>query len=157
MKNYVIKIIQLAVFILAASCLPQEKTTQCGSGEAYNATQRRCVTTQASSSDSISISSVTPTSSYAVSAANPSVTHSIIVSDPFALGYSIKWNLRQPNGSTLLVGTGLSYTFVHNAFSAGSYILETQLLDSAGSKVLDTRSWTINLITETTITLSSLF
>lgn len=155
MKSYLGKIIQLTIFVLLAACLPQEKTTQCSAGQAYNATQRRCVTTQANSSESISISSVSPTSSYAISNSDPSITHSIIVNDPFSLGYSIKWNLKQPNGSTLLVGTGLSYTFVQSAFGTGSYILEAQLLDSAGSKVLDTRSWTINLTSQATPSISA--
>lgn len=155
MKSYLGKIIHLLIFVLLAACLPQEKTTQCTEGQAYNATERRCVTTQANSSESISINSVSPTSSYALSLNSPAVTHSIIVNDPFSLGYSIKWNVKQPNGSTFTVGTGLSYTFIQAGRPAGSYILEAQVLDASGGKVLDTRSWTINLTTDAIPTISS--
>lgn len=155
MKKYLINTFMLVVLFTVASCLPQEKTTQCGEGEAFNPTQRRCVATLADSTDSISISNVGPTSSYAISLSDGSRTHSVSVSDPFNIGYAIKWLVTQPNGTTTLVGTGSSFTFVHTAYPTGSYVLEVQLLTTNGTTVLDTRSWTVNVIAETKPTLAA--
>ncbi|MBD65581.1 MAG: hypothetical protein CME62_10260 [Halobacteriovoraceae bacterium] len=149
MKITLIKILHLVLLLLlVVGCLPQEKTTQCGSGEAYNATQRKCVDTLDNDSNSISIASMTPTSSYAISAADVSKSHSVTVSDPFNLGYSIKWYLTSNSGVQTLVSTGLTYTLIHSALSEGSYILEVQLSDSTGTTMVDSRSWTVNVIGE---------
>lgn len=145
MKN--ITIIYLLMGFIFASCLPQEKTTQCASNEAYNATSRSCVATLGANGSTVNISNVTPASSYAISTNDTAKTHSITVSDNYNNGYTVKWNLTQPNGSVVLLGTGLSLTFNHSSYPSGSYIIEVQLLDSSGVKVFDTRSWTVNITT----------
>jgi hypothetical protein len=153
MKKSIIGIYLLLAFIFA-SCLPQEKTTQCASNEAYNATTRSCVATLGASSSTINISNVTPSASYAINNADTSKTHTITVFDPYNNGYSVQWKLTQPNGSIILQGTGLSLTFNHKGYPSGSYILEVQLFDSAGATLFDSRSWTVNIITDEIPTLT---
>lgn len=150
-------IMTLMIFALGvlSSCLPQEKTTQCGKDQAFNATQRRCIATITKSTDSISIANVTPASSYSVSLSDPSRTHAVTVSDPFNIGYSLKWNITYPSGSTLLVATGSTYTFNHSSFATGSYVLEVQVFNTAGTEILDSRSWTVNILSQTVPSISS--
>lgn len=131
-----------------ASCLPQEKTTQCSSGEAFDASQRKCISTL--SSTTATISSITPSTSYTISTSDTSRSHAITVSDPTGSGYSVKWIVVDPNGNTTLLGTGLSLTFNHTSFTPGVYILEVQILDTGGSTVSDSRSWSVNIIDKQT-------
>ncbi len=140
--------IYLVVVMLMASCLPQEKTTQCGANEAFDAGKRACVAT--ASTASVKISSVTPSNSYTISTGDTSKTHAVSVSDPYGAGFQLKWNLTQPSGSVILLGTSSSLTFNHTAFVAGSYIIEVQLLSASGTIVYDSRSWTVNVTTDTT-------
>lgn len=135
--------------LLFISCLPQEKTTQCKSNEAYDSTQRRCVATLGANGQTVSISNVTPTTSYTISFSDASITHSVTISDPYSFGYQVRWYITKPSGATNLIGTGLALTFNHTAESTGSYILEAQVLDSNGTQIFDTRSWSINVIQET--------
>ncbi len=143
-------VIYLIITALLASCLPQEKTTQCAQNEAFDATQRKCVATLGANSTTVTIANITPASSYSISTSDPSKTHTVTVSDPFNNGYQIRWNLTLPNGSTTLLGTGLSMTFNHTSFAAGTYIMEVLLLSSDGSTVFNSRSWSINVITDIT-------
>jgi len=151
-----IKFIYMILFVLFVSCLPQEKTTQCGSNEAFDATKRKCVATLGAGKSTVSIANITPSSSYAISKSDPSKTHAVTVSDPYSAGYQIRWNLTQPNGTVLLLGTGTSITFNHISFAAGTYILEIQLLSSTGSEVYDSRSWTVSVTTDTTPTVTGI-
>lgn len=153
MKN--LKFVYLFLVFLLASCLPQEKTTQCDSNEAYNASKRKCVATLGANSSTVNITNITPAGSYAISTGDPSKTHAVTVSDPYNNGFQIKWVLTLPDGNTSLLGTGLSLTFNHSTFSQGSYILEVQLLNANGTEVFDSRSWTVNVITESTPTISA--
>ena len=132
------------IFILA-SCLPQEKVTQCGDNEAYNATSRSCVATLGATSTTVRISSVSPSASYTATPSDSARTHLVTVSDAYNNGYSIVWQLTQPNGTVTTVGTGSSLTFNHSTYSAGTYILEVQLYDTSGITIFDTRSWTVNI------------
>jgi hypothetical protein len=141
-------IIYVFFVLLLASCLPQEKTTQCDGNEAYDANKRKCVSTAAVDGSAVVIKNITPSSSYTISTSDPSKTHTVTVSDPYNSGFQIKWILTDSNGNTSLLGTGINLTFNHTAFSAGNYILEVQLRDYDGSKVLDSRSWTVNIITQ---------
>ena len=152
-KINVTTLLLLALGVLS-SCLPQEKTTQCGSNQAYNATQRRCIATVHKSTDSISITNVTPASSYSISLSDSSRTHAVTVSDPFNIGYTYKWNVTYPSGSTFLIATGSTYTFNHTTFPVGSYVLEIQVLNTAGTEVLDSRSWTVNILSQAVPTIS---
>lgn len=149
MNRFNLMTLMLFALGVLSSCLPQEKTTQCGKDQAFNATQRRCVASVSKSTDSISIANVTPASSYSVSISDPSRTHAVTISDPFHIGYSLRWNVTYPSGSTLLVATGSTYTFNHSSFPTGSYILEVQVFNSAGSEILDSRSWTVNVLSQT--------
>jgi hypothetical protein len=153
MKKNIMGIYLLLAFLMA-SCLPQEKTTQCDSNEAYNATTRSCVATLGASSATVNIANITPASSYSINASATSKTHSISVSDQYNNGYTVKWNLTQPNGSVALLSTGLSLTFNHTIYPTGSYILEVQLLDSAGVSIHDSRSWSVNIIAQTVPTIT---
>ncbi|MFT6633528.1 MAG: hypothetical protein ACJAS4_003499 [Bacteriovoracaceae bacterium] len=154
MKN--LKFVYLFLVIFLASCLPQEKTTQCKSNEAYNSSKRKCVATLGASSSTVNITNITPAGSYAISTADPSKSHAVTVADPYNNGFQIKWVLTLPNGNTSLLGTGLSITFNHTSFAQGSYILEVQLLNASGTEVFDSRSWTVNVITDTTPTISAI-
>lgn len=140
MRNYFL----LSILFLA-SCLPQEKVTQCGKNEAFDATKRKCVATL-SISDTTNISSISPANSYTVSPNDANVTHSVTVSDPFDNGFQLKWYLTSPNGNRSLFSVASSVTFPHTTFSGGSYVLEVQLFDKSGVTSLDARSWTINVI-----------
>lgn len=149
MKN-LLGLIYLISMLIFTACLPQEKTTQCRSNEAYNATTRSCVPTLGASSTTVNISNVTPSSSYFVNSSDVSKTHTVTVSDPYNNGYVIEWRLTQPNGSTLNLGNSSSLTFNHSAYPTGSYILEVLLKDTNGTETYDTRSWTVNIIAEQT-------
>lgn len=128
--------------------MPQEKTARCNSGEAFDSGERKCVATLSSSN--ASIASITPASSYTISNADTSRTHSISVSDLTGSGFSVRWEVIAPNGNTTLLGTGLSLTFNHTSFVAGVYILEVKVLDTSGAIVSDSRNWSVNIIDETT-------
>ena len=152
------KIVNIIYIILAStllSCLPQEKTTQCGSNEAYDSSRRKCVATLSTSDGTVNISNVTPSTSYTVSSTDASKTHTVTISDPYDNGYQVKWMVTYPNGNSILAGTGLSLTFSHTAYSTGVYILEVQLLSAAGTEVYDSRSWTVNIIDEETPSISA--
>ncbi len=142
------KSIVLLIFLLAG-CLPQEKVTQCGSNEAFDATKRRCVQTRAVS-DTTNIASISPLNSYTLGPSDSSITHSITVSDPFDNGFTVKWFLTFPNGNTILFGTGTSVVLNPTNFAAGAYVLEVQLFDVTGNTNIDSRSWSINLRDEET-------
>ncbi len=141
--------------IFLSACLPQEKSTQCGSNEAYDSSRRKCVATLSTSDGTVNISNVSPSNSYTVSSNDASKTHSVTVSDPYDNGYQVKWVITYPNGNTTLAGTGLTLTFNHTAYSTGVYILEVQLLSATGTEVYDSRSWTVNIIDEETPSLSA--
>lgn len=148
----VFKGLQILSVLFLVACLPQEKTTQCKSNEAYDSTQRRCVATLGASGQTVSISNVTPSTSYTISFSDSSVTHSVTVSDSFNNGFQLRWYLTDPSGSQSLLATTSSLTFNHTAYAAGTYILEVQLLDEDGTQIFDTRSWTVNVISESTPT-----
>ncbi|MAZ47093.1 MAG: hypothetical protein CME65_00930 [Halobacteriovoraceae bacterium] len=149
MLNF-LKGLHILSILFLVSCLPQEKTTQCKSNEAYDSTQRRCVATLGASGQTVSISNITPATSYTISFADPSVTHSVTVSDSYNNGYQLRWYLTNSSGNQSLLATTTSLTFNHTAYSAGTYIIEVQLLDEDGTQIFDSRSWTVNVITETT-------
>lgn len=135
---------------LLSGCLPTEKTTQCGTNEAYNATRRTCVPVVGSaSSNTVFINSKLPTNSYTTSLSGSSVSHTISVSDIYGYGYTSKWFLNYTNGSTNLssqVASNTStYTF-NPAFSYGSgdYVLEAVLYDDA-NEILDSVTWSITI------------
>lgn len=140
--------------MLLASCLPQEKTTQCDSNEAYDSSVRKCVATLGTTG-SLSISNISPTSSYTISYSDTNPTHSVTVSDPYNNGYQIRWNLTNPNGTSTLLGTGLSLTLAHTSYPSGTYILEAQLYNSTGAELIQSRSWSINIISEVVPTITA--
>ena len=70
--------------IFLSACLPQEKSTQCGSNEAYDSSRRKCVATLSTSDGTVNISNVSPSNSYTVSSNDASKTHSVTVSDPLS-------------------------------------------------------------------------
>jgi hypothetical protein len=151
-----LKFVYLFLVIFLASCLPQEKTTQCNSNEAYDSSKRKCVATLGASSSTVNITNITPAASYVISTGDPSKSHAVTVSDPYNNGFQIKWVLTLPDGNSTLLGTGLSITFNHSTFAQGSYILEVQLLNANGTEVFDSRSWTVNIISDATPTISQL-
>jgi hypothetical protein len=141
------------MFLLAA-CLPQEKTTQCNENEAYNATSRKCQATLGATNTAINITNVTPSSSYVINTSAASPTHAVTVSDPYNSGYQVQWKVTNSNGISTNLATGLSLTFNHAAYAAGAYVLEVILFDTLGTTHLDSRSWTVNIIDETTPTIT---
>lgn len=139
------------IFLLVfASCLPQEKKAQCGEGEAFNTSKRKCEVTLGASSASINIASVTPSSSYTISSVDSPVTHSVAVNDPNNSGFSLRWTILDRVGQTTLLGVGSTLTFNHTSFTPGVYVIEIQLLNSTGSSILDSRSWSVNIIDKQT-------
>lgn len=146
----IIKGLYLICLITLAGCLPQEKTTQCGSNEAYDSAQRRCVATLGANGQTVNISSVTPSASYTISYADAAVSHAVTVSDPYSNGYQLRWYITDSNNTRSLYATTSSITFNHTARSEGTYIIEVQLLDDGGTQIFDSRSWTITVISETT-------
>ena len=155
MKNKNVTLSLLLLLGVLTSCLPQEKKTQCGENEAFNASQRRCVATQSDSTNSISIANVTPSNSYSISFSDALRSHAVSISDPFNLGSTIRWNLTTPGGSTSQVASGTNFTLDHRVLPNGAYILEVQVLDAANVDILDSRSWTVNIIPQATPTIST--
>lgn len=131
------------------SCLPAEKTTQCADDEAYDATARTCVAKIGASSSTVKFSSISPSSSYTISQSAAARTHAITVADPYNNGYQVRWLVTLPSGSQISLGTGLSQTFNQSAYSTGVHILEVQLFDSTGNELFDSRSWSVNIVSET--------
>ena len=142
------------IFISLMACLPQEKSTKCSSNEAYDSSSRSCVATLGSESTTINITNVTPSSSYAVSKTDTSRTHTVSISDPYNNGYQVRWTVTKQDGTSTLLGTGLSITFNHSAYAEGNYIIEIQLLDSAGTTVYDSRSWSVYVVDDTVPTIT---
>lgn len=134
------------------SCLPQEKTASCKTGETFSQTKRRCVANL--TVNQAKISNVTPSSSYTISPIDSSRTHTVTVSDPTGDGFAIKWIVVDPNGNTTELGTGLSLTFNHTSFTPGAYTVEVQVLTVGGTQVTDSRSWSVNIIGEQTPTIT---
>lgn len=157
MKGFIVKQIYLLFILLGMiSCLPAEKTTQCADDEAYDATARTCVAKIGASSSTVKFSSISPSSSYTISQSAAARTHAITVADPYNNGYQVRWLVTLPSGSQISLGTGLSQTFNQSAYSTGVHILEVQLFDSTGNELFDSRSWSVNIVSETTPTISSL-
>ncbi len=145
-------LVVIAVFI--SSCIPQEKSTKCDSNEAYDSSSRKCVATLGAESSTINITNVTPSSSYAVSKTDATKTHTVSISDPYNNGYQVRWSVIQEDGSSTLLGTGLSISFNHTLYPEGNYILEVQVLNSDGTRVYDSRSWSVYVIDDVVPTIA---
>ena len=149
LKNMFKFIFSIALPLILSACLPQQKTTQCGDSEAFNATQRKCVPVLgAATSNTVFINSKYPSNNYTTSVTGSSVQHGVSVSDVYDHGYSIKWLLHYTSGSvntTALVSADtLTYTFHPSmSFGAGSYILEAVVYNSSNGTNLDSYSWSI--------------
>lgn len=147
-----LKITSMFIILMAASCLPLQKKTQCADNEAFNATRRKCVpVVGASSSSTVFITSKTPVNSYTTKINDPATTHMFSVSDVYEYGYSTKWFLHFNRGATsinnvFLASNSLSYVFNPNAhYGIGNYILEGRVFDTSGANLLDSVSWNITV------------
>lgn len=145
----------IALLTLLTGCLPAEKTTQCGTNEAFNATQRKCVPVLGSASgNAVFISSHSPANSYTtnttLSGIGNEVTHNIKISDSYNFGYTVQWKMHFNSGAIvqndLTVGSNIeSYVFNPNLKGKGNYVLEAIILDSKGDKQLDSKTWNISV------------
>lgn len=152
-------IFSLLSALLLSGCLPEQKTTQCGKDEAFNATRRKCVPVMgAATSNTVFINSKYPSNNYTTSVSSSSTQHGVAVSDVYNMGYSIKWLVHYGSGSShsssLVATDTLTYTF-HPAMSlgAGSYILEAIVYNESNGATLDSYSWSISVVGHETPTL----
>jgi hypothetical protein len=137
----------LMIFALAA-CIPVEKRAECGSSEAYNPTLRTCVPTLGLGNGSTTfIRTSSPSFSSISKSLGTGETFIITVADPYSRGFSIRWRLRYPNGSSSQVGSLDSTNYTLEASMVGSisgtYVVEALLLDANGAQTLDTKTWTL--------------
>lgn len=151
-KIYLKSQILLLLVLIASSCLPVQKKTQCGDNEAFDGSKRKCVpVVGAASTGTVFITSRAPANSYTTTRVGSAVTHKISVSDVYAYGFNVKWYLHYTGTTTTstLVATGVSqYSFVpatlYGFYGDGSYVVEAIVFDSTGEQ-LDSTSWSVTM------------
>lgn len=148
----------LLILILVSGCLPAQKSTECGSNEAFDSTKRKCVPTLGGATgNTVFIQTRFPANSYSATLGDTGITHTINVSDVYASGFTTKWKLHfssdvSPvynfNNSVVATNT-LNYTFTPPLVTSpnlkGTYVLEAIVFNSAGSAQLDSHAWTIQV------------
>lgn len=139
--------ILIALFSFLQGCLPDKQVSQCGSGESYSSSLRRCIASVSSSGLSIQSSTPTTPFSFPVGAPVPNKSYFVVIKDNFSEGHTSKWELYRPNGTS----TNLSFTdaltlvFSNANFpTQGTYTLQYSLMDTS-STVIETRSWPIQV------------
>lgn len=146
-----------AFLLLFSACVPVEKRTECGSGEAFNSNLRVCVPTIGTNSSLLYIESRQPQNNITDSVGSTTVHNfSIIVNDVYSAGYNINWQIRTPSNSVtfLKAGSGTSpntnrVDFVPSTGAtegAGTYQLEVNILDNTNSTTIASTAWTINIV-----------
>jgi hypothetical protein len=137
----------LMIFALTA-CIPVEKRAECGNSEAYNPTLRTCVPTLGLGNGSTTfIKTASPSFQSISKSLGTGESFIITVADPYSRGYSIRWRLRYPNGSSSQVGSldATNFTLLASMVGSvsGTYVVEAILSDSNGTQTLDTKTWTL--------------
>ena len=141
----------LFILLFLASCIPQTKQTECNTNEAFNALLRTCVPVMNGPSSFIDIDSFLPTSTLSKYKNDFSlVQFSIVVSNPYAQTYTVKWE-RVFNGVPVnLIGTssGTTYTYstTPNSLSTqlGIHIITAKVLDGNNS-IVDSHSFELKI------------
>ena len=147
------------IFILILTgCLPQVKEANCPTGQAFNTASRSCSAVTGGATAAVFITGKIPSSSYAVQFNSAVPTdHSIIVSNPNNVVYSIQWKLYSPppvtvttltpNVTTVTITPSVHFT------TSGSYVLQASLVDGSNNTLAST-DWTITATTSAPPSLS---
>lgn len=131
--------ITISALFLMASCVPQTKQTSCKSNEAFNSALRSCVPVVNGPSSFITIKNPSPTfASTKYKNDSSYVTFSILVSNPYAQTYTIRWE-RAHNSSLpdLIASDVTSINLQPNSLSTqlGVHVITAKIIDANGTIV----------------------